>query len=100
MNDLFGFFIWPDGSSTHTNVALLPNSTTAVGIGTVNPLSSAYYISNVRNTSGLSAYKTELDGLTRLLPTVAYNVTAGTVYHLKLMIGGCPWQRFAVRTAY
>jgi hypothetical protein len=73
MNDVFGFFIRPVSSSTFVNVAKLPSSTRAVGIGSVNPLNNTYYISNVRRPTQ-SAYATELDGLTKLLTTAPYNL--------------------------
>ncbi|KAF6248359.1 hypothetical protein COO60DRAFT_1691714 [Scenedesmus sp. NREL 46B-D3] len=87
-NDIFGFFIKAGGSNTSVNIAKLPNSTDAVGIGSVNPRANAYYLSNVRTRtqSPVYAYNTEYDGLTKLLTTVPYNVVAGTVYRLKLVI--------------
>lgn len=87
-NDIFGFFIKEGGSNTYVNIAKLPNSTDAVGIGSVNPRANAYYLSNVRNTaqSPVYAYNTEYDGLTKLLATTPHNVVAGTVYRLKLVI--------------
>jgi hypothetical protein len=85
MNDVFGFFIKPGGSSTSVNVAKLPNSTKAVGVGSVNPVNNTYYISNVRRPtqSPVFAYATEYDGLTKRLTTAAYNVVAGTVSPLE-----------------
>lgn len=48
-NDVFAFFL--DG----VNVALVPGSSAAVAINSVNPLShSAYYVNNVINTNGLA----------------------------------------------
>jgi hypothetical protein len=83
-NDLFGFFIWPLGSSTRTNVATLPGSGDAVGIGSVHPFrNTGYYVSNVRPTA---PHRTEMDGMTTLLTTARYNVVAGTTYRLKLAI--------------
>jgi hypothetical protein len=85
-NDVFGFFIWPVGSSSRTNVATLPGSGDPVGIGTVHPFrNSMYYVSNVRNPTA-APHRTEMDGMTTLLTTARYNVEAGTTYRLKLAI--------------
>ncbi|KAF6257103.1 hypothetical protein COO60DRAFT_1461341 [Scenedesmus sp. NREL 46B-D3] len=81
-NDVFGFFIH-SGGGTHTNVALLPNSSNPVSINTVNALHNTYFIDNDFYTSTKA---TELNGLTTLIKTADYHVTAGTTYHVKLGI--------------
>jgi len=87
-NDIFGFYIWPAAGGTHTNVALLPNSTHPVSINTVNPRNSTYYVSNFQKTSpyGPSPHNTIYNGLTRLLKTADYQVTSGTTYRVLLAI--------------
>uniref|UniRef100_A0A383W8B1 Peptidase M11 gametolysin domain-containing protein n=1 Tax=Tetradesmus obliquus TaxID=3088 RepID=A0A383W8B1_TETOB len=81
-NDIFGFFMW-EASGTHTNIALLPNASSPVSISTVNALHNTYYINN-DYASATTA--TELNGLTKLIKTADYYVTAGTTYHVKLAI--------------
>lgn len=83
-NDIFGFLIWKAGTTTKANVALLPNSTTPVGIRKVNQAAgyNTYYVSNTAKT-----LNTELNGMTKLLTTKEYNVTAGQQYNVKLLIG-------------
>lgn len=72
-----------EASGTHTNIALLPNTSSPVSISTVNALHNTYYINN----DYASATKaTELNGLTKLIKTADYYVTAGTTYHVKLAI--------------
>lgn len=93
-NDLFGFFVTPAGSNTSVNVAKLPSSTNPVGINTVNQAQNTYYISNIRRPLQ-SAHATELDGLTKLLTTDAYDVVAGTTYRLKLAISERPCEAAA-----
>lgn len=79
-NDIFGFFIWgPSGN--HTSVALLPNSASPVTISTVNAVHDTYYIANDFEAPTKA---TELNGLTTLLKTVDYQVTAGTTYRVKM----------------
>lgn len=82
-NDIFGFFIWPLPGGTPKNVALLPNSTQLVSITTINPVNNTYYISN---PFGTGPYNTEFNGLTKLLNTTDYSVTAGTKYRVVLAI--------------
>eukprot|EP00877_Chromochloris_zofingiensis_P006717 jgi/Chrzof1/2299/Cz11g10050.t1 len=80
-NDVFGFWL-SVGSGSKTNVALLPGSSTPVGIATINPgTNTQYYVSNTQ-----AAYATEMDGLSTLLQTASYAVTAGVTYHVKLGI--------------
>jgi hypothetical protein len=70
-------------SGNHTNIALLPNSTNPVSISTVNALYNTYFIDNDYTASTKA---TELNGLTKLIKTTDYCVTAGTTYHVKLAI--------------
>ena len=75
-DDVFGFFL--DGN----NVALLPSSTTAVSINTVNdvtPANPAYYRNNNQNnTGGVSPFNLQYDGLTTVLSVNVANLAAGT----------------------
>jgi hypothetical protein len=90
-NDIFGFFIW-NSTGPHINVAVLPNTTDPVSILTVNAQRSTYYIANdwidpVPYPNLAAAGKaTELNGLTTLLKTADFYVSAGTTYHVKLGI--------------
>ncbi|KAF6250697.1 hypothetical protein COO60DRAFT_1629462 [Scenedesmus sp. NREL 46B-D3] len=54
-----------------------------VSINTVNALHNTYFIDNDFSTSTKA---TELNGLTTLIKTADYHVTAGTTYHVKLGI--------------
>jgi hypothetical protein len=81
-NDIFGFFIWT-ASGNHTNTALLPNTSNPVSISTVNALYNTYFIDN---DYANPTKATELNGLTSLIKTADYYVTAGTTYHVKLAI--------------
>lgn len=62
----------------------LPNSTTAVGVNKVNHVAgyNTFYMSSTAKT-----LNTELNGVTTLLTTSDFNVTAGQKYKLKLLIG-------------
>lgn len=85
-NDVFAFFISPvNSTSKPTNIALLPGSNTPVSIGTVNQQSGSntYYVAN-HPTGGTLA--TSINGMTQMLNTSTYNITAGTTYRIKLVI--------------
>lgn len=77
-NDVFGFFV--DGQ----NIALLPGTTTAVAINTVNNTSnSMYYVDNT--ISNGAPFDVEYDGFTAVLTASFTNLKAGT-HHMKLAI--------------
>lgn len=84
-NDMFGFYISGPGFSPNTNIALLPGTSTAVSINTINDstngncaVSSSLYVTNNDTTNAM-------DGFT--VPLIAHaNVTSGQVYHLKMAI--------------
>ncbi|NHM02221.1 choice-of-anchor L domain-containing protein, partial [Flavobacterium difficile] len=84
-NDVFGFFLSGPGitgpySNGAKNIALLPNSTTAISINNVNPgLNSSYYVSNP--AGGFIQY----DGFTTVL-TARSEVQCGQTYHIKLAL--------------
>eukprot|EP00877_Chromochloris_zofingiensis_P006711 jgi/Chrzof1/2293/Cz11g09330.t1 len=79
-NDIFGF--WITGGGTTVNIAMVPGTSTPVGISTINPGTNAmFYQSNTPATLA-----TEMDGLSLELETAMYAVTAGSTYHIKLGI--------------
>ncbi|MBK6833554.1 MAG: choice-of-anchor L domain-containing protein [Bacteroidetes bacterium] len=85
-NDVFGFFIsgpgitGDPGAGSYHNIALLPNSTTAVTINNVNQNSNTAYYQN--NNNGTSV---QYDGFTKGLKAIS-KVTPCTSYHLKLIV--------------
>jgi gliding motility-associated-like protein len=85
-NDVFGFFIsgpgitGDPGAGIYHNIALLPNSNTAVTINNVNQNSNTQYYQN--NNNGTSV---EYDGFTRGLKAIS-KVTPCQSYHLKLVV--------------
>jgi gliding motility-associated-like protein len=89
VNDAFGFFLSGPGiTGTYTNsavnLAIIPGTTTAVSINTVNQnINTAYYTSNAANFYGTSSV---LDGFTVLL-VAASNLQCGGSYHIKMAIG-------------
>lgn len=83
-NDVFAFFL------NGQNVALLPNSSTAVAINTVNngnsfdgtpPSNPQFFVDNYTSAQ----LQIQLDGLTTVL-TVTANVNVGQTNHIKLAI--------------
>lgn len=88
-NDVFGFFIWPSTDpSAFVNVAVLPGTTnTPVSIRTVNAYTNdQLFVNNTYVNGSYSTFTTEFNGLTHLLSTQPYQVTAGVTYHLKLAL--------------
>jgi hypothetical protein len=84
-NDVFGFFISGPGFAAPTNIALIPSTTTAVSINSINDGSVTTCSANtalyVNNTDTLCT----MDGFT--VPLVAHaNVTSGATYHLKMAV--------------
>jgi len=80
-NDVFTFLL--DG----TNIALVPGTTTAVSIDTVNNgVNSAFYNDNDPSDLGIpTPYDVEYDGFTDVFTATALGVGAGT-HHIKLAI--------------
>jgi hypothetical protein len=83
-NDVFAFFL--NGS----NVALLPGTSTPVGIDTINRNTNPqFYSNNADQTDPFPAtpplLNTQLDGLSKVL-TVTAPVNPGVVNHIKLAI--------------
>ena len=97
INDVFGFFISGPGLSgpytnMSTNIALVPGTTTPVGVNTINDgtgfpspgcitTNGAYYIDNTGNN-----YPFEFDGFTVLMTATAI-VNPCDTYQIKLAIG-------------
>lgn len=91
-NDVFGFFISGPGYAGPTNIALIPNTATAIAINNVNNgwsaagvppsgpcLNCAYYRDN---TGGVGV---EYDGMTVVL-TASARVQPCTEYHFKMAV--------------
>ncbi len=84
-NDVFGFFVSGPGitgpfTNNAVNIALIPNTSTAVAINNVNQnINTQYYISN---TGGLTV---QYDGFTTVL-TAWHAVIPCQTYHIKLAI--------------
>ena len=79
-NDVFGFFF--EGN----NIALIPETTTAVAINNVNNGSySAYYNDNDPSDTSVP-YAFEYDGFTDVFTAEILGLTAGDTYHIKLAI--------------
>lgn len=79
-NDVFGFFL--DGN----NIALIPNTSTAVAINNVNSgKNGAYYHSNDPSDGTPTPFAFEYDGFTSVFTAQALNLAAGT-HHIKLAI--------------
>ncbi len=93
-NDVFGLFISGPGingpfSKKAINIALIPGTTTAVAINSVNNLlNSAYYVNNgTGNTApqDTSPYYIQYDGFTTVLTAVAA-VQKCQTYHIKIVV--------------
>lgn len=97
-NDVFGFFVsGPNpggGNYTNSNIALIPNSSLSVAIGTVNPGTpgggytasgcqslaySQYYVNNTGTTIVYDGFTTVLNANISVVPCQSY--------HVKLAIG-------------
>ncbi|MCX6311842.1 MAG: choice-of-anchor L domain-containing protein [Bacteroidetes bacterium] len=85
-NDVFGFFIsgpgiTPDANAApYHNIALIPNTSTAITINNVNQNQHTQYYQN--NNNGTSV---QYDGFTRGLKAISH-VTPCQTYHLKLIV--------------
>ncbi|MCB0792948.1 MAG: choice-of-anchor L domain-containing protein [Flavobacteriales bacterium] len=94
-NDVFGFFLSGPGISgpyqnNAANIALIPNTSTAVAINNVN--STSYPQFYVDNGDGFTApynndpFYVQYDGLTTVLQAGA-QVICGETYHIKICVG-------------
>jgi gliding motility-associated-like protein len=85
-NDVFGFFISgpgivPDaGAGSYKNIALIPNTNTAVTINNVNQNANTAYYQNNNNSTHI-----QYDGFTRGLTAISEVVPCQT-YHLILVV--------------
>ncbi len=96
-NDVFGFFIQGNEYPSYTNIALIPGSTTAVAINTINGggtgggaqgcifTNTDYYVDNGDGFNAASGDQIQYDGLTVKL-TAAVSVTPCEQYSFKLAI--------------
>jgi hypothetical protein len=79
-NDVFGFFV--DGE----NVALLPNSDTAVSINSVSNLNNSDLFNDNSIVKGKSPYAFEYDGFTDVFTAEITGLAAGEIYNIRLGI--------------
>ncbi|MFT6716774.1 MAG: gliding motility-associated-like protein [Saprospiraceae bacterium] len=88
-NDFFAFFISGVGISGKENIALLPGTSTAVSIETVNAgVNASYYIANGNGLSGnelANGSVVNYNAFTTVLTAVSKVVPCQT-YHLKIVI--------------
>lgn len=79
-NDVFAFFVSGPGIAGSQNVALLPNTTTAVAVNSVNPTTNTnYYVDNKNgNTIQYDGFTTVLEG--------KIGVQLCETYHLKMAV--------------
>src|ERR1700678_3622170 len=96
-NDVFGFFLGPEGSSK--DIALIPGTNTIVSINNVNngstdpnnisiaPVNPQFYVNNDFQfiTTNIAPFNTEMDGMTVVLTATA-QVTPGQTNHIKLAV--------------
>lgn len=80
-NDVFAFYISGPGITGEENIALVPNSSNAVAINNINPVTNSQYY--IDNTGGQDV---QFDGFTTVLEAKRSNLTPCEVYHLKLVI--------------
>jgi len=80
-NDVFAFYISGPGITGEENIALVPNTTSAVSINNINPITnSAYYVNNAGGAT------IQFDGFTTQLTAKKLGLTPCQNYHLKLVI--------------
>lgn len=102
-NDAFGFFLSGPGitgpyTNMAKNIALVPNTTTPILVGTVNngtpagslqpciTTNSQYYINNINVPAGnQSTYELEFDGFTTVMTATAVVIPCNT-YRIKLAV--------------
>ncbi len=100
-NDVFGYFITSDTTfpyTGYTNIALIPGTSNAVGIGSINngspggsnaaanctDLSQGAQF--IENPQGNGSVTMEYNGMTKKLRATATALVPGTTYHVKLAI--------------
>lgn len=82
-NDVFGFFITGPGIGTDVNIALIPSTSTAVAINSVNANTNSTYW---QNNSAPAGAGWQCDAFTVNLAAAVGNLTPCESYHLKLII--------------
>jgi gliding motility-associated-like protein len=83
-NDVFGFYISGPNIGTDVNIALIPGTSTAVAINSVNNNTNSQYFYDNTNPAGSGI---QYDGFTVDLQAVVGNLIPCEEYHLKLIIG-------------
>ncbi|HBG69245.1 MAG: hypothetical protein A2W93_04105 [Bacteroidetes bacterium GWF2_43_63] len=80
-NDVFAFFISGPGITGEENIALIPNTSTAVAINNINAITNTqYYVDNAGGTD------VSFDAFTTMLTARRDGLTPCSTYHLKLVI--------------
>jgi len=82
-NDVFGFYITGPNIGTDVNIALLPGTSQAVAINSVNHLTNTQYFFSNQNPFGQGV---QFDGFTVDLAAAVGNLIPCETYHLKLII--------------
>lgn len=82
-NDVFGFFLSGPNIGTDVNIALIPGTSDAVAINSVNHISNTEYFFHNENPPGQGV---QYDGFTLDLSASAGGLTPCEVYHIKLII--------------
>jgi gliding motility-associated-like protein len=82
-NDVFGFFISGPNIGTDVNIALIPNTSTAVAINSVNANTNSQYWQNNSTPPGAGW---QCDAFTVSLAAAVGNLIPCETYHLKLVI--------------
>ena len=82
-NDVFGFFVTGPNVGVDVNVALIPGTSTAVAINSVNHLTNTQYFYNNQNPLGQFI---EYDGFTVGIAAAIGDLIPCEVYHIKLII--------------
>jgi hypothetical protein len=86
-NDVFAFFV-ADSLNNRKNIAVIPNTETAISVNNVNLSENANFYRNnpTDNSTTTSPFKTELDGFTTVLTAVVQDVKPEETYRFKLAI--------------
>lgn len=82
-NDVFGFFVTGPNVGVDVNIALIPGTSTAVAINSVNHLQNTQYFYNNQNPLGQFI---EYDGFTVGIAAAVGDLIPCEVYHIKLII--------------
>ena len=81
-NDVFAFFIDESGAGNPENIAMIPGSSDAVAINTVNgDMNAAYYV----DYEGQNGTDLVFDGFTTSLPAT-FTAMGDNMYHVKMLL--------------